>query len=438
LAEKLLERLEAALRNAGEAGSGRLAAVDLAADVFSRRSPGHSLDGECVADVMALIAKKTGTPLATVRRELYGRTLRGLQECDFPPDLAVESMLDVLTVFAPVTDASLWLGRGSPACAVFVGEGRPTRRMKAAARHVFAANETQHANERGFVHGVPVLRWRSAIAALVVRARPADRSRALGLACETASAIAPVLERDILLQRAADREGALVQAGERRLTRLGFDIHDGPLQEIAALGGDLRLFRTQLAHVLGKQHFGDLLLGRLDDCEARLRELDGDLRELAHSLESPTLVGRPLTEVLRRHIAAFERRSGIAVELEVTGDFDGLTVSQRLALVRLIQEALTNVLDHSGARTATVRVAAGQTKTEAIVTDDGRGFDVERTLVAAARRGRLGLVGMSERVRLLGGLLDVRSRPGGPTTIVATIPRWKPLGVAQATALGER
>jgi len=58
--------------------------------------------------------------------------------------------------------------------------------------------------------------------------------------------------------------------------------------------------------------------------------------------------------------------------------------------------------------------------------DDGRGFEVERTLVDAARTGHLGLVGMSERVRLLGGRLDVESRPGGPTRIAAVIPRWRP------------
>jgi signal transduction histidine kinase len=61
------------------------------------------------------------------------------------------------------------------------------------------------------------------------------------------------------------------------------------------------------------------------------------------------------------------------------------------------------------------------------VTDNGRGFDVERTLVQAARKGRLGLVGMSERVRLLGGRFDLQSSLGGPTTISAIIPRWRPM-----------
>ena len=62
------------------------------------------------------------------------------------------------------------------------------------------------------------------------------------------------------------------------------------------------------------------------------------------------------------------------------------------------------------------------------------GFDVERTLVRAAHRGRLGLVGMAERVRLLGGRLAVDSRPGGPTTVSATIPRWEPIAAGDRVA----
>jgi signal transduction histidine kinase len=68
------------------------------------------------------------------------------------------------------------------------------------------------------------------------------------------------------------------------------------------------------------------------------------------------------------------------------------------------------------------------------ITDNGRGFDVERTLVKAARNGRLGLVGMSERVRLLGGRFDVQSRPGGPTTVSVVLPAWRPVTVEQTAS----
>jgi signal transduction histidine kinase len=111
----------------------------------------------------------------------------------------------------------------------------------------------------------------------------------------------------------------------------------------------------------------------------------------------------------------------------VTGDFTGMTVSQKIALIRILQEALTNVREHANAANVRISVAAGSGSFEARIEDDGVGFRVSRTLLDAAQRGRLGLVGSSERVRLLGGTFDVRSRPGGPTTVSLSLPRWQPL-----------
>jgi two-component system sensor histidine kinase DegS len=91
-----------------------------------------------------------------------------------------------------------------------------------------------------------------------------------------------------------------------------------------------------------------------------------------------------------------------------------------------VEEAFTNIRLHSGASRVTLTVTIGRANLRTVVEDDGQGFDVERTLVQAARAGHLGLVGMGERMRLLGGRLDVESALGGPTTVTATIPRWEP------------
>jgi signal transduction histidine kinase len=94
--------------------------------------------------------------------------------------------------------------------------------------------------------------------------------------------------------------------------------------------------------------------------------------------------------------------------------------------VRVIQESLSNVRTHSGAQSVRVTVATTVGGIRVEIADDGHGFDVERTLVRAARRGRLGLLGMAERIRILGGTFDVRSKPGGPTSISAYLPEWLP------------
>ena len=101
-----------------------------------------------------------------------------------------------------------------------------------------------------------------------------------------------------------------------------------------------------------------------------------------------------------------------------------LTDSQQIALLALIREGLNNVHKHSGAHGVTITIAAHAEGVDAVITDDGRGFDPEKTLVRAAREGHLGVVGIHERVRMLGGRARIESRPGGPTVISVSLPYW--------------
>jgi signal transduction histidine kinase len=90
------------------------------------------------------------------------------------------------------------------------------------------------------------------------------------------------------------------------------------------------------------------------------------------------------------------------------------------------QEALTNVQEHARAGRVVVQARHTGAKITVAVGDDGRGFDVAHGSARAARRERLGVAGMHERIGLLGGTVDVESRPGGPTCIVAAVPEWRP------------
>jgi signal transduction histidine kinase len=235
-----------------------------------------------------------------------------------------------------------------------------------------------------------------------------------------------VIEREFLLQRSASRERSLVTASERRLSRLGFDLHDGALQEIAALSVDVaRLDRCGPS----------ALNAEVRSVQRRLGELDGSLRELAHSLEPASLLRRPLEKVVEAEAEALRTRAGVAVDVTVSGDFSTMTPSQRIALIRVLQESCSNIREHSGATRVAIIVSGTRGSVELRVTDDGAGFEVARTLQDAAQRGRLGLVGSSERVRLLGGTFDIRSRPGGPTTVALTLPRWQPLVAERESSL---
>ena len=171
-----------------------------------------------------------------------------------------------------------------------------------------------------------------------------------------------------------------------------------------------------------------------DDLRSFLRALekDGDLRRISVSVESPFRHQKSLQTALGDLIESFSQRSGLIPAVTLTGDFTGLTDSQHITLLQLIREALSNIREHSRADEVTVSVSAAAGAVSASVTDNGRGFDPETVLVSAARRGHLGLVGMHERVRFLGGSTQITSRPGGPTAVEATLPP-PPVGAPRRT-----
>jgi signal transduction histidine kinase len=395
--------------------------------------------GDVARAVVELLRTETQRPGIAVTLDLYRELLRSRLLSELPPAMAAEGILRAAVSLGPLEEASLWqadAGRGL-VCLSLVGRDAATRRVRACAREMLL-NGRSRDNDRGHVHAVPVFRWGGTYAGLVLRARPANREVALAYAAEAASELTAILERERLLVRGASHERALVEASERRLVRIGLDIHDGPLQVLATLVGDTCILRDRLADDLGGDANRRLLLAWLDDYALRLREVDEDLRELALSLESQRLRQADFAVALRDEVSAFAARSGIEVDIEVTGSFSDLTASQRFAIAAVVREALANGREHGSASHVRLRARATAACIRATVVDDGRGFDVERALVAAAARGRLGLVGMSERVRLLGGHLAVDSRPGGPTAITVTLPRWEPVnGTIEARAVAQ-
>jgi signal transduction histidine kinase len=211
-------------------------------------------------------------------------------------------------------------------------------------------------------------------------------------------------------------------ATQRQLTRLRFDLHDGPQQDVLLLAEDLRLFQSQLESVLTNHPLRSRLVGRLDDLKARLVALDGDLRRISSLLLSPFLQTQAFPEAVGELAEAFTQRTAITPALQLAGDFGELSESQQITLLQLIREALNNIREHSDADAVSITVRAHGHGVEATVTDNGRGFDPESALIEAARAGHLGLVGMHERVHMLGGLTQIDSRPGGPTVISVSLP----------------
>jgi nitrate/nitrite-specific signal transduction histidine kinase len=209
---------------------------------------------------------------------------------------------------------------------------------------------------------------------------------------------------------------------------LGFDLHDGPIQDAAMLGEDLRLLRDQIDAIVRNPTHRTLVAGRLDDLDAQIAALDAELRRISNEVHAASvLLNRPFTKALRDVTQSFAVRTNIEPRLTLDGDMGLLSASQQIALLNIIHEALTNVREHSDATEVELAVSVNTEGVEAQIVDNGRGFDLEATLIRAARKGRLGLVAMHERVRLLGGQCRIDSRPGGPTAVSIALERWEPL-----------
>jgi signal transduction histidine kinase len=170
--------------------------------------------------------------------------------------------------------------------------------------------------------------------------------------------------------------------------------------------------------------------GRFEDFEARLVELDRGLRDIAHSIRSTSALEQPLEHALRRELDGLRRSANVDVELDVEGNVSTLTASQKIALFRVAQECLSNVDKHSGATHARISVRSARGYVTMSISDDGRGFDPGN-----ASKGRLGLAGIVERVRLLGGDVVIDSRAGEGVQVQVTLPRWRPADDEPTTPL---
>ena len=396
-----------------------------AAELFVRMRTELMASPEDAACLAGRIEDVTGLSRLTLAREL----LRSPELLTVSPAAAIGAQLATLTTLAPLRSVSLWTFDDAEQiqCTRHIGEGNPSRGAKQVAAWMLAGGSAESGSRR-LLLGLPVGRWRQPLAALVGSARPGTRDACEAFLLEAGPMLGAILERDALLAGNAASERLLVESSERKLTRLGFDLHDGPIQDVAVAAQDLRLLRDQLEAMLEDADKRKLVRKGVDQVESQLLSLDSDLRRISNEVRAASvLLNRPFARALRDVAQAFAARTNMEPQLELEGDLAGLSGSQQIALLNIIHEALANVREHSDATKVVIAVSANRAGVEAKVTDNGHGFDMESTLIRTAREGRLGLVAMHERVRLLGGQCRIDSRVGGPTVISVSLERWEPV-----------
>ncbi len=200
---------------------------------------------------------------------------------------------------------------------------------------------------------------------------------------------------------------------------MSLDLHDGPMQDLVAVGFALERLQRDLASLPGDTASLDV---QVDSIREQLGDIEVVLRGLAAEQADHTRE-TTLAQLFADEVSRFGHFGGAQLELDMDERIEPETDSQRIVLHRVLRETLTNVNKHASADHVTVRLYEQDDVIYLQVSDDGIGFDP----AAARSRGEsLGLNGMYERLRLLGSELSVDSRPGGPTTVTAAVRRWRP------------
>lgn len=208
--------------------------------------------------------------------------------------------------------------------------------------------------------------------------------------------------------------GRLLRAQEEERSRIARELHDDIAQRLTLLTIKLQqLEQTAEEPAAAKQ---------VADARKIAKQLSLDVAHLSHNLHSSYLENLGLGEATRSQCTECASLHHLAIDCRVEGLPDSINKDVSLALFRVVQEALRNIVKHSHSTEVEVRLSADKKDLRLVIIDNGIGFE---TSVAHNTQG-LGLMSMSERLRLLGGDLQVTSKPSQGTRLEARVPLQRP------------
>ena len=204
------------------------------------------------------------------------------------------------------------------------------------------------------------------------------------------------------------------QEDERR--RLARELHDETAQALAALSIALDRARDEAADDASRS------LAHIREAKEIAGHLLSETRRLILGLRPTVLDDLGLLPAIRWYAESTLSDQGVAVAIDADGLPARLPAAIEVTLFRIVQEAITNVAKHAKAGHVQIHLGLIDGAVRIIVTDDGRGFDVQRALESGSEAQSVGLLGMLERVRLLNGTIEIQSTPGVGTTLQVDAP----------------
>jgi signal transduction histidine kinase len=221
--------------------------------------------------------------------------------------------------------------------------------------------------------------------------------------------LAEIQERRRIEAELAEVQRRLLDRAEGERRELARDLHDGPMQELYGI-----IFEIDALQEGG---------GSPDNIKQKLIQVVHSLRSISRELRPPALAPYGLQKAIQSHLDNLQQtHPELKIESNLMADGQMLPETVRMALYRIYQVAITNIIRHAQASHVRVSLRLTQTDVQMEICDNGCGFQVPARWIELARQGHLGLVGAAERAEAAGGKLTVHSVQGQGTNIEVCVP----------------
>lgn len=207
----------------------------------------------------------------------------------------------------------------------------------------------------------------------------------------------------------------LTESREAERLHLAQELHDGPIQDLYGLTYTLKAFTDHISE--------EIDASSLQEIQADLQRIARTLRSISGELRPPTLAPFGLEKAIRSHARDFkDAHPELELCLDLMSDGQKLPENVRLALYRIYQASLANVLRHAAATRADILLEYDENQVRLDIRDNGKGFIMPTRWILLARKGHLGLVGAMERAESVGGRLEIESTVGIGTRVGVLVP----------------
>jgi len=218
------------------------------------------------------------------------------------------------------------------------------------------------------------------------------------------------------VRQASSRSATL---NERLLRRISAELHDGPAQDLGYVLLRLDGIQPNSLQNQDQSHPDESNAVRINEIKSSLQHAMQDIRAIASGMGLPELDTLSLEQTLERVVSAHEQRTGSKVDFHYDGIQKQGSLSSKIIVYRLVQEALNNSFRHADGKGQVVKAMCNQKELCIEISDLGPGFDVQQEI---DQDGHLGLSGIYDRVNSIGGNVQIKSTQGQGTLILAKIP----------------